>query len=148
MLEEEVSLMTEQTPAETRILRETPAEHFSNGGGSHATKVLIDERRHPYCCAFPMKRLTPFVYLCGSCGNLVAEHFFPNGESEFHVSNIGKPLFSLKVPIEQHVKHDITLKPARTRKKTWLEKEGKKTVQVEEEEAIEETLHGSSERKG
>jgi rubredoxin len=121
------------------------AEHHSTGEAVEIFRLKDMDKFLCPDCNIMMKRVLPSTWFCVHCGNLLSEELgnerlnFPD---TYHLTNLSKKLFTVvaKVgPIEQHVKHDITLKSARTRKKTWLEKEkGKKTVQITEEEFIEE----------
>jgi len=139
MLEKEVSLMSEE---ETITLEKLYAKHHITGEQLQLFRLKDLDRFLCPSCSIMMNRILPSVYFCSHCGNLLSEELgnerlnFPD---TYHLTNISKKLFTVTTkmaPIEAHVKHDITLKEAKTRKKTWLEKERGRTVQVEEEEAI------------
>lgn len=146
MLEEEVSLMEE---VKTVTLERLFAEHHSTGENVEVFRLKDMNKFLCPDCNILMNRVLPSVHYCGFCGNLLCEEAgneklnFPD---TYHLTNIREGLYTVRVaPIEtkqsidlhHNVHHEVKLKPTRTRKKTWLTKEKGKTVQIEEEEAIE-----------
>ena len=131
------------------------AEHHSTGEAVELFRLKdMDKFLCPDCNVI-MKRILPSTWFCVHCGNLLSEELgnerlnFPD---TYHLANIREGLYTIRVaPIETkqsidiHHDHEVKLKSTPKRAKTWLEKTKKgKTVQITEEETVEENLHGSS----
>ena len=147
-----VSEAPKMAEEKTITLEKLYAERFRTGEQLQLFRLKDMDKILCPDCSVMMKMVLPSVYFCSHCGNLISEEMaIPklNLPERYYLTNLQEGLYTVRIaPLEQNVNikhdmhHEVKLKPAlkKTRKRTWLERDKKGRIQIEEgtEEHIEE----------